>query len=193
MKKIFAFVFMSFILSSAQAADLSSLITLYRQSFFTLYQPRFCGENIRRFLLEANRRRIDTSGAVVAKLEGGFWEVRGFSARARMGEDELLGNFHVFLVAEGHVFDFDFTSQPKVLPLHDYLVEMYAPPSSEYRSKLRGQYRFLDDFPQWRVTLRNASDYTGGTSPQALATKKIREWADPAELQRALARKWSLR
>ncbi len=103
-----------------QAADLPALQSLFYHDYNDLYVPRFCGQNIERFLRLAEERSIDLEGSVVVRISGqGFFETSSFFGRGSPNRRQNLGTFHFILVAEGHVFDFDL-HVPVVLREPDY-------------------------------------------------------------------------
>ena len=114
--------------SSTYAGDLLGLKNLFQETFHSLYVPRFCNQNIARFVAEAKKRNIDLSNSSVVKIEGGgFLNVSGFYTRESPNEWKMLGYFHYVLIVDGLVFDFDL-AKPVILPLEKYVRLQFTPP-----------------------------------------------------------------
>jgi hypothetical protein len=114
---------------SAHAADLEKLETLFTETFVSNYQPRFCGENIKRFVAQAAARGIDLSGASIYKIVGGAWNLQTFAARGLRPGGAQPFEFHWILVADGKVFDYDYTDRAQVITLEEYIPSMFIPRS----------------------------------------------------------------
>ena len=135
--KMFRFkniIFLCFILlkSTVLAADIESLRKLFVNNFNHYYQPRYCGKNIKRLLSEAQKRNIDLSNSYILKVVGdGFFETSGFYTRAKPNQRAMLGYFHMILVADNMVFDFDLHA-PLVLDVRNYIRLQFMPPYEPY-------------------------------------------------------------
>lgn len=130
-----------FLMSNAHAADLDGFSTLFAQHYKgSFYKQNKCGENIETLIRVALKQGIDVSGAELIYLENtGSWNFGLIDAhRAReqgpfvdpeVREERKPGQtnweFHIFLLVEGRVLDFDFDNQPKILPLNQYIPEMF--------------------------------------------------------------------
>lgn len=144
------------------AADLKSLESLYTQNFDAFYQPRFCGRNIARLVNAALDRKIDLEGAYVLKIEGaGFLETSGFYTRNAPNEREMLGYFHVVLVAENHVFDFDL-HEPLSLDVNEYIRLQFSP-ANDSTTIYGMKYRASEELKWWTVTRFEISDFIQDT------------------------------
>ena len=147
----FAISFSSqFIVSVSAQAENFKLTELFMNSFYSdLYQPRKCGKNILSFVDLAAQNAVHVKGATIVKIEnGGFsnlgmtkgWMAREGGSRIRTESPDSAGGrlkfhpgsanwyFHVFLVESGFVYDFDFGNAPRVLPLQQYVQQMFATP-----------------------------------------------------------------
>lgn len=142
----------------SQAGDLSKLKGLFQETFNTLYVPRFCNQNIARFVAEAKKRSIDLSNSSVVKIEGsGFLNVSGFYTRESPNEWKMLGYFHYVLIMDGQVFDFDL-AQPVVLPLDQYVRLQFTPPSLPY--VIFGiKYVPSEELKWWKVSFFETSPF----------------------------------
>ena len=149
---LFAFSLVAFI-SSAQAADLRALNSLFQERFHQDWIENRCGENTARLVSAAHQRRIDLSEAVIIGAEdfmGYFGLISGYVAREggpvirpepKQAPFRQAGrnnwHFHVFLVAmetvhpatrgQVAVYDLSFRNEPTVLSLSRYLDQMYMP------------------------------------------------------------------
>lgn len=121
------------VMGSASAADIPRLKNLFQKNYNNYYQPRYCGRNIERFTSEALRRNIDLKGAYVLKISGtGFLETSAFYTRNKINDRAMLGYFHMVLVADDYVFDFDL-AEPLALKVEDYFRLQFTPPYEPYK------------------------------------------------------------
>jgi len=159
--RIFILLAISMIGSSAYSANIPSLKKLFTENFNNYYQQRFCGRNIRRFLEEAKERNIDLSNSYVLKVVGGgFLETSGFYTRGNINEREMLGYFHMILVADDIVFDFDL-NESLVLEKEDYIRLQFTPPHEPYF--IFGiNYSAKGSPGNWNITAFDRKDYTNG-------------------------------
>lgn len=161
---------------AAHASDLRQLEALYAQNFDAYYEPRFCGRNIERLARAAFQHGIDLRGAYALKIQGaGFLETSGFYTREAKNERALLGYFHVVLVADGKVFDFDL-HDPLVLDLADYVRLQFSPPREPYRV-LGIQYDARAELEWWTATRYELVRGTG-LAPQSTWKKRLGELVD---------------
>lgn len=144
----------------AIAADLKGISKIFQDSFWTShYEERFCGKNIEKLVRKAIDARLDLSGAQIIQItdQSGwmFGMVNALQAReggrlitpAQTSPERSPGEknwyFHVVLLVEGKVIDYDFLSQATIYPLKDYLNAMFVPEKRltdlEYKlSKMKG-------------------------------------------------------
>lgn len=158
MKALKHLTFLLLLMTQLQAADVDSLIEFYKQNYRNFYRHRLCGQNIELLLKEAQEDGIDLEGAYVLKIEGsGFLETSGFYSRHGINERTMLGYFHVVLVADNIVFDFDLAG--KLTPkLPSYVRLQFTPPYEPFI--IFGiKYRALEQLPWWTVTRYEWRDY----------------------------------
>lgn len=136
------------------AADVERLKALFEKNFHTFYQEGKCGQNIERLVRAAVRQGIDLSGAEVVHLENQgldtFGMVAAHQARETVDWDgnrvgiDMNWFFHVVLLADGYVFDFDFRNVPTVLDVRSYFYENFLPTKKKqdfgFRSGKLGSY-----------------------------------------------------
>jgi hypothetical protein len=112
----------------SSAADIPQLTDLFRETFVEAYTPRFCRDNVGRLIAAADKSGIDMRGAELVKLSSpDFWELNAFSARGYRLGDRRFFYFHYVLIADGYVFDYDFTDRAVILKVEDYFYEMFVP------------------------------------------------------------------
>jgi hypothetical protein len=171
-------------LQSALAADLPALKILFTENYNIFYRPAYCGKNIAKLADEANKRNINLDNAYVLKIVGaGFFETSGFYTRQNVNERAMLGYFHMVLVADGYVFDFDL-DEPLVLKLDDYIRLQFTPPYEPYL--LFGtEYRASSHLLWWTVTRFEWSDYIRNKEISTW-TRKMPEYID---LEKVLSKK----
>jgi hypothetical protein len=174
MKKIFLSFFLILFSIASLAADLRSLESVFRENINSFYVPRMCGENIKRLVKEAERRKIDLSNSYVLKIEGaGFLETSGFYTRGAANDRAMLGYFHFVLVADGHVFDFDL-DEVLVLKLEDYIRLQFTPPYEPFYV-FGMEFNAAKQLPWWTVSRFELRSYTT-YYPEKTWVKKMNEF-----------------
>lgn len=140
------------------AADLPALKKLFQENCQHFYLPRYCGRNIAKLIDEANKKNINLDNTYVLKIEGGgFLETSGFYTRTMINERSMLGYFHMVLVSDGYVFDFDL-AEPLVLKIEDYIRLQFTPPYEPYTIFGMEWISHLE-LPRWSVTRFEWRDY----------------------------------
>lgn len=145
--------------ANVSAADLQGFTDLFSTHFKgSFYKENKCGENIETLIRLALKQDLDVKGASLVYLENtGTWNFGLIDAhRAREQgpfiDRELRGErhpghanwgFHVFLLVDGQVLDFDFENQPKILPIETYVRQMFfkASDSQELRDRKLDIYK----------------------------------------------------
>jgi hypothetical protein len=124
----------------------------------------------------ARDRKIDLNGAYILKIQGaGFFETSGFYTRTAPHEREPLGYFHVVMVADGHVFDFDL-HEPLALGVEDY-IRLQFTPAKEPTLIFGVHYRAREELKWWTVTRIEIEDLIKHTN-RATAVMKLGEYVD---------------
>ncbi len=166
------------------SADIPKLKKLFIEHFNNYYTPRFCGKNTELFLQEALKRNIDISNSNVLKIVGGgFLETSGFYSRQKPNERVLLGYFHMVLMADGKIFDFDL-KEPLVLDTIDYIRLQFTPKKRPYY--IFGiNYLEKNNPHDWKLTFYDALDYSQ-RKETVLKEMKIKELVD---IEKMLKRK----
>lgn len=179
------FVLVFFISVSSFGADLNKLSILYQNNFNNFYEPRFCGENISRLLVEAQKQNIDLSNSYVLKVVGaGFLETSGFYMRNEPNNRKMLGYFHYVLVADNYVFDFDL-HEPLVFLLEDYVRLQFTPPYEPFI--IWGvKYDSMKELSHWSVIRYEVNEYLRTSSPRSTWTKSM---PDVIKLKEVLSKK----
>ncbi len=113
----------------ADSANLDLAQKAFAEAWTVDYQPTECGNNISRFLKKLQKRNVRLSEAQVITVSPQFDGLLINAERTRTGQSgattEQNWYFHVFLLLEGKVFDFDFMNRPAVLPIARYLDQMF--------------------------------------------------------------------
>lgn len=146
------------------AADVRALKNLFQRSFYTdMYTPNYCGRNIESFVREAMRDGINLDNAHIVQITNAGFDMFGMVAALSAREQGRLivptptkppfreisntnWNFHVVLIADGEVFDFDYMNKATVVKLPRYLDGQFIP--VKYRRDLKyiknkiGPYKF---------------------------------------------------
>lgn len=152
------------------AADVRGLKDLFRRSFWTgMYQENYCGQNIERFVRAAQKEGINLDNSYVIQIVNAGFDTFGLVSALSVREQGkkfdpapkqppyrdigwMNWNFHVVLVADGEVFDFDFMNQATVYKLPKYLDEQFIPVAKradvKYKKDKIGPYR-LSIYPTY--------------------------------------------
>jgi hypothetical protein len=181
MKK-YAFAQVSLILftllfsSLGYSSELEKRNELFNNLFYSSYRPGYCGLNIKNLLVQANTNHININKSVVLKFVGaGFFETSGFYTRGKVNERAMLGYFHMVLLADGYIYDFDL-NEPLVLKLEDYIRLQFSPPNDNY--KLFGViYNAQSQLNYWTVTAYDPIGYARGQH-NLLWTKNLNQLVD---------------
>lgn len=164
--------------SASFAADLKALSKLFKENYNTFYEYRRCGANVARLVEAAQTQGIDLRGAYPLEVRGaGFLETSGFYTRGDVDERVMLGYYHVVLVADGYVFDFDL-ARPLVLTLENYVRLQFTPPTAPYLVGGNIFYRPEKDLPWWRAIAYDTDGFTTTGAPKILWEKKLTELVD---------------
>lgn len=163
------------------AADLSALTQEFAAHFNDYYIPRFCGRTIMRFIDESQKKNIDLSGAYVLMIEdSGFWGTNAFFGREVIDDRRPLGDFHIVLVAEGKVFDFDL-HRPIVLPVEDYFRLQFTPPKDPYYlypEKKEGLFNTVSELSYLKLSRIELVDFPKPGKPIRAWTKTLHDAYD---------------
>lgn len=163
---------------STHAADLSALESLFVANYDKFYQERRCGENIERLYKEAQSRGLDLSNAVALKIVGsGFLETSGFYTRDYPNRWKMLGYFHVVLLADGYVFDFDL-AEPRVLSLEEYVRLQFTPPYQPFIAVANVTFDPRRELVWWKATKLTPKKVGGSIQFTAGATEKLTDLVD---------------
>jgi hypothetical protein len=150
--------------SSSFAADLRGLKDLFARSFWTnMYVNNHCRDNIERFVKMAQEDGINLDNSYMVQMVNDGFDMFGMVAAISVREQGRLieprpvkppfrnsgtsnWNYHFILIADGEVFDFDFTNKNKVVKLPQYMTEQFIPVSKvtdvKYKKDKIGPYKF---------------------------------------------------
>lgn len=121
---------------SSSLSFAGTLEKLFEDNFFTLHVPNRCGQNIMNFLKLAEKENFDLSGAEIINVEGGWVEPQyvrneGYAPKVP-GPAGLVHKpgrkyfyFHIFLIHDGKVYDFDYGNTPVVPSIKTYFKKMW--------------------------------------------------------------------
>ncbi len=159
------FIFLMLILNfNTYSANIKALAKLYKNSFNTIYQPRFCNKNIKKFLEIAIEKDIDLENAYVLKVEGlGFLQTSGFFTRTDPNKRVNLGYFHFVLIADDYVFDFDL-HEPLVLSLNKYIKLQFTPRTTDQEVIFGINYKSNGNPDKWEASLIEVQDFLNSSS-----------------------------
>lgn len=132
--KILALFFLIFIPFHSSFA--TTLKQLFTENFYTIHRPGFCGQNIMNFLKLADEKGIDLRGAEIINVDGGwvaplYVRNEGYAPKVpgpaglTHQPGEKFFYFHIFLVFEGHVYDFDYGNSPVMPKINEYFKKMW--------------------------------------------------------------------
>ncbi len=126
----------------AIAADLNALTNLFHSSFNSpIYHEGRAWDNVHNFITLAIKNNYNLENARFITLENTTGANYGFVGALKARNQGKLTNindkyslrepgeanwsYHAILIAEGMVFDFDFTNEPRLLKISDYFSKMY--------------------------------------------------------------------
>jgi len=144
MHKIFILFFTLLFSFSSWSADLPKLAKLFSNTFWTVYQERYCGRNIEALSAEALEKKIDMKGAFIMEIRNAGFDTFGMVAALNAREAgrpyvparlippfRVPGSsnwyFHAVLLADGVVHDYDFGNVASPTPLKEYIEKMFLP------------------------------------------------------------------
>jgi hypothetical protein len=154
------FYFLFFIFLKVEAADLKKLTSLFKEIYETHYTPNYCGKNIQQFLNFADNAGIDLNNAEVWKVMGnGFWETSGFHTRLSTSDRSMLGYFHMILIADDYIFDFDLHGAHVVSKYH-YARLQFTPAHNPFPVTRSAKIDFHKDLNGWTIEAFDAKDYS---------------------------------
>lgn len=153
------------------AADLVGISHIFKKTFWTShYQERFCGRNIEGLVQKAIDARLDLSNAQILQITDPhgsmFGMVQAVVAREsgrliepartlpKRNPGVMNWYFHVVLMVEGKILDYDFTNQPRILSLNQYMNEMFIPADKMTNKKWK-----IDKMKSYRLKSFPAEDY----------------------------------
>jgi hypothetical protein len=146
------------------AADLRALKELFARSFWTdMYVNNHCRDNIQRFVKRAQEDGINLDNSYMVQVVNDGLDMFGLVAALSVREQGRLieprptnppfrntgtfnWNYHFIFIADGEVFDFDFTNRNKVVKLPQYMTEQFIPVAKindlKYKKDKIGPYKF---------------------------------------------------
>lgn len=177
-------VFYGFLLVSA--GSWASIPEVFRKSFYDSYRVGQCGLNVLNFFERLDNEGEDISGLSMVYVENKgssvFGMINAERARARVngqwGTDEKNWYHHQFAMDKnGMVYDFDYSSAPKLTPFKNYVEDMFLnedeclnPKPAEFcggrKEKLNDYY--LKFYDASGVIEGNPPSYWSGSLSQAL-------------------------
>jgi len=107
---------------------------LFTDHYHRKYEPRFCGRNALNFVKAIAAERGSAEGFYIVTIENKGFSVfglvnaekaRGFRFGKPFNEERNWYHHAFVLDAQGNVYDFDFTTEPRIVPIAQYLEEMF--------------------------------------------------------------------
>lgn len=138
MKPLHLFILLFLTLSSIETAWSSpALKREFSETFYTHYEAGKCGENIAALAQRALAKGVDLRGAqAIVITNSGYLFSTTYRRDAGAKLSTPIGNirfapgiknfyFHVALLKDGEIYDFDFGNHPEVLPAKEYIRRMF--------------------------------------------------------------------
>ena len=142
MKKIFISILLTLFSFSSWSADLPRLAKMFKSTFWSIYQERYCGRNIESLSSQALKEKIDMRGAYIMEISNGGFDTFGLVASLNARESGRLytperslppfrqpgganWHFHVVLLADGVVHDYDFGNSAYPISMNKYFEKMF--------------------------------------------------------------------
>ena len=128
-----------------------------------MYVNNYCRDNIERFVARAQKDGINLENSFMVQIVNDGFDTFGMVAGLAVREEGRLiepkplkppfrsigwanWNYHFILIADGEVFDFDFTNKSRVLKLPQYMTEQFIPANKvsdlKYKKDKIGPYKF---------------------------------------------------
>ena len=142
----------------------------FKDSYFdgAVYEPRFCGENIRRFASKLSKDALKSATVLAIKNAGvsyfGFvraTHVREVHADGTPRIRDKNWHYHVIMESEGSIYDFDHGIEPTVRKVDDYFDTMF------FRDKDVKAQRKKDDY---ELEVFSGQDYLAKTEGSSSKT-----------------------
>lgn len=161
MTKLFISLLLILVSFFSWSADLPKLEILFKSTFWSIYQERYCGRNIESFSIQALEEKIDMRGAYIMEIRNAGFDTFGMVASLNAREAGRLytperslppfrqpgganWHFHVVLLADGVVHDFDFGNSAVPISMKKYFEKMFIPAERlddmQYKKKKIGAY-----------------------------------------------------
>ncbi len=125
-------------IGSSAISRMSSLFSTYYQKYSrAFYMSDWCSRNVLNLsralyrFFDMNPNQTFAVFAVHKEAERSFKPLRARQGRL------VSWKFHAFLVIDGWVFDLDYSDQPQVVPLREYLQNMFGNQANDLRFQLR--------------------------------------------------------
>lgn len=135
------FLILALLLSASTAFAHTPIAPVFESTFESNYRAGECGTNIMNLVKIAKQGGLDVSTARVIQIKNngnfnfgmvGGYEARNYSypppTRERVAYAGLRNWYHhVVLEHDGYIYDYDFGTAPRVLPISDYFELMLLP------------------------------------------------------------------
>lgn len=183
MTKTFISLFLILVSFSSWSADLPKLAKLFKGTFWSIYQERYCGRNIESLSAQALEEKIDMRGAYIMEIRNAGFDTFGMVASLNARESGRLYNperskppfrqpgganwhFHVVLLADGVVHDYDYGNTAQPIRMDHYFEKMFIPSERlkdiQYKKKKIGAYEIslypVDDYLTAKKERRSVKD-----------------------------------
>ncbi len=133
---------------NADVATQNALGRIFERRFYAGYEERRCGESIEGLVTAAQNAGLSLNKARVLSITHQGFSVFGLvnaewvresgrllpgteNAGRRYEMGERNWHFHVILLYDGLIFDFDFGNEPQVFTVRDYFEQMFLNESRE--------------------------------------------------------------
>lgn len=171
-KSLFIWILtLTFFSEPSFGADLKEISNLFKNTFWNShYEEGKCGVNVETLVRKSMDNHLDLSGAqileikdesgrmfglvsaLVAREGGRFILPRQTSPTRQVGPKNWY--FHAVLLVNGHILDYDFTNEARILPLKDYLSEMFIPVNQRKNKDF-----IMREMKGYEITSYPAEDY----------------------------------
>ena len=158
---------------------------LFEKHFREQYEPRYCGKNALRFVEGLKAAGEDLQRFHIVTIENKGFSVFGMlnAERARgtrfnrPAEEERNWYHHVFVLDDqGLVYDFDFTIEPRIAPIAEYLEEMFLKEGDEGQTFKVGRKTKLADYALTAVPALAAVDKSAVPKKSHSLDKVVKDW-----------------
>ncbi len=176
---ILSLVAFLFCVTTVRGAETRDIKTLFADHYTNHYEHNRAGDNVGRFVKAAKKYDL-SDGLYLVYVRNIGISVFGFvnveKARTerfgKLAADEANWNYHAFAMdEEGNVYDFSYSTEPKILPFSEYVEDMFLI-ETECANPVAGEFCAgrEEKLKSYSLETLSAADYLEKKGPKKLPT-----------------------